>query len=168
MSVLQWYSEVKGQCLYLDQCNERLLERGYGVYVRWDRVSVSGRRTYKQEQEIPELLPLARGQGAEIWLIRGRAVARSVGFCGSETEVAKWVLVPRQSGDTALDLRASGYNCGLSATMAEWDRISRQSGNVINYSRSSDSYWDSLQLRCGNWRNWVKGRRITETIWWGD
>ena len=50
---------------------------------------MSGRRTYKREQEIPELLTLARGQGAEIWLIRGRAVARSVGFCGSETEVAK-------------------------------------------------------------------------------
>ena len=75
--------------MYLDQCNERLLERGYGVYVRRDRLSVSGRRTHKQQQEIPELLPLARGQRAEFWLIRGTAMARSVGVCGSETEVAK-------------------------------------------------------------------------------
>ena len=33
--------------------------------------------------------PSHGGQGVEVWLIRGRAVARSVGFCGSETEVAK-------------------------------------------------------------------------------
>ena len=140
-------------------------KRLWCVYVRWDRVGGSGRITYKREQEITVLLPSSGGQGVEVWLISGRVVARSVGSCGSETEVTKWVLVQGQSGDTALDLIASGYNCGLSATMAEWDRISRQSGNVISYSRSSDSCGDRLQLHCGACRNWVRGKRITRTIW---